>query len=86
MATVKIETVAGGNTYTVSKTVTAAHLVRFIAAQRVLLNMTGSETDEQVHTAWAQKVFDQGKADVKAVERQSASDTAVASVTEIGFT
>ncbi len=87
MATIKIETVAGGTTYTVTKTVSAAHLTRFIAAMRVVLDRPSPQfTDAQVHAAWAQRIYDQARADTKRVEAQAATTAAAAGVTEIDIT
>ena len=86
MATIKIEIVAGGTTYTRTKTISAAHLTRFIAAERVMLNMTGAETDAAVAAAWADKVFDETKVAVLGVERGTAVDTVAAGVTPIDLT
>lgn len=86
MATIKIEIVAGGNTYTRTKTISAAHLVRFIAAQRILLNMTGAQTDEQVAAAWADRVLEDARQAVKGVEVQTAYDAAVAPIAPIDLT
>lgn len=86
MATLKIEIIAGAQTYTNTKTVTVAHLVRWIAALRVRFNMTGAETDAQVADAFFATVFAQAIEDTRAVEKQKAADTAIGAVAPIGFT
>ena len=86
MATIKVEIVAGANTYTRTKIISAAHLVRFVAAERVLLNMTGAQTDAQVAAAWADKIFEETRQAVLGVEKQTAADTALSPITPIDFT
>lgn len=86
MATIKIEIVAGANTYTRTKTITAAHLVRWVAAKRIQLNMTGAQTDAQVAAAWADVIFEAERQSVKGIEDQAAVDTAKAGVTPIELT
>lgn len=86
MATIKIEIVAGAQTYTRQKTVSAAHLTRLIAAERVLLNMTGAETDAQVAAAWADAVFEGTRQAVLGVERGTVRDIAESGVTPIELT
>ena len=86
MATIKIEIVAGAQTYTLTKTITGPHLTRMIAAERVIHNMTGSQTDAQVATALFDAFFRDTRQAVKAVETQQAADTALGGVTEIDLT
>lgn len=86
MPTMTITIVAGANTYTRQKTITGPHLTRWVAAKRVELNMTGSQTDSEVAVAWADKVFADERASVLTRERQAAQDTANAGVTPIDLT
>jgi hypothetical protein len=82
MATLKLEIVAGGTTYTKTKTVTGPHLVRFIAAQRIVLGTPAGYTDTQVADAWFDKIYDQAKSETRSAEIGAAA----AAVAPIDFT
>lgn len=87
MATFKLEIVTGGPTYTNTKTISAAHLTRWVAALRVKLNMTNpSFTDAQVADAWFNTIFALAITDTRSVETQVAADSASAGVTPIVLT
>lgn len=83
MATIKIEVVAGAQTFTHTRTITGAHLTRFIDALRVVL---GAGTDEQVLTKWAQEIFDKARRVTRHVELNAATESAASGVTEITLT
>ena len=83
MATIKIEVVAGAQTFTHTRTITAAHLVRFIDAYRTF---SGSGTDEQVLTRWAQAIFDKARLLTRQMEMNTANQSAASGVTEIELT
>lgn len=87
MATLKLEIVAGGTTYTNTKTISAAHLTRFIGAMRIKLDLPSPTfTDAQVADAWFNKIFAMAKDDTRIVENQVASTAAVVAGTDIAFT
>jgi hypothetical protein len=88
MATIAI-TVTAGAVVTRSRTISAAHLTRFVASYRTILGQVGDgsggmrdRTDAEVLTAWADNVFDGARATV----RQSETDAVRAAVTDISFT
>lgn len=83
MATIKIEIVAGANTYTSTKTVSAAHLVRLLDAQKSLRDLEDGVTNEQVAEAWFSHVFKTTRGAVADYERRvarEASDDAIADI------
>ena len=96
MATIKIEVVAGANTFTHLRTVSAAHLVRLLAAYRGILGQVPDEegepgdmrdmTDEETAEAWAVGLFNGTKANVLNFERGAAGQSAAAAVAEITLT
>ncbi len=83
MATIQIEIIAGGDTFTVTKTITGAHLVRFIAAQKERLSLEDPVTDADIADAWARSVFKQARGEVHAFEHQLAVEVAGDGVEEI---
>lgn len=81
MPTVKVEVVAGAQTVTLTKTVSADHLTRFVAAIKRAFSL-GAVTDAQAITRWGEEVFADAKALVKEQERAARFDP----VPEIDFT
>ena len=86
MATIKIEIKAGGDTHTVTKTISGAHLTRFMNAQKVLLNLEDNVTNSQVASAWFSSVFKAMKGQVVSHERAAAQKAASDGVADIGLT
>lgn len=85
MATISIEVVAGAQTFTHTRTVSAAHLTRLVSAYRALLNMP-SATDEEVVQAWAQGIFSGTVANVKRSEKDVAAASASDAISDIILT
>lgn len=77
-ATIQIDAGAAG-TMTRQRTITGAHLTRFIAAVRVAYNVPVEKTDIEALEMWADFVFDQAKRTTKGVEQS----VATAGVTDI---
>lgn len=100
MATITIQIIAGAQNFTHTKTVSATHLVRMLAAYRTILGqipagsadpVTGivpmrDMTDAETAAAWATGLFNGTKANVLRAEQASAAQTASTSVAEIGMT
>lgn len=78
MATIKIETVAGAQTVTTTKTISAGDLVRFIAAYKRFGRMAAGSTDSQVLTQWAEDVFKEARQITREVERETTVITDIA--------
>jgi len=90
MATIKIEVVAGANTYTKTKTITNAQATRFIAAYRVLygqfqgpavgdppvLPAPRPYTDAEVADMWIDGLIAGTMGNIKNVESSIAAKTA----------
>lgn len=76
MATISISVVAGGNTKTVTKTVSSGDLVRFLTAMKTKygpITTNGTErarTDDEAVDAWAADIFNEGKRYTREYERQ----------------
>lgn len=81
MATVTIEVVAGVDTMTRQRTVTGAHLVRFVDALRRMNSYAPEVTDLEVLEFWADSVF----RDAKEITRNQEQTAASAAVTDIDF-
>lgn len=90
MATVTIQIVAGAQTYTNTRTITSAHLLRFIEAYKRVLDTPSSPssglTDEQVVNRWANDVFASARELVLQQETQVAVEASTAGITAIEFT
>lgn len=85
MATVKLEIVAGGNTYTNTKTVSGADLTRFITAYKASVGLNGA-SDAVAAQTWSQGVLDQMKAITKTYEQARDAKIAMDAVADIGLT
>jgi hypothetical protein len=72
--TIALSGVTGGPNGSRAYTVSDAHVARWIAAYRSILNMTGA-TDAQVLAAWADDVVDRTKR--KIVERETLAPTPI---------
>lgn len=83
MATIKLEIVAGAQTFTRTRTVSAAHLTRFIAASRVYFGMGPSTTDAQVAEEWFARIYRDATAITKQVEQSTAVKSAADGVIDI---
>lgn len=82
MATVTISVDAGGaGNMARQKTVSGAHLTRFVAACRKRFNTGPGPTDAEVLETWADYVFAEGRAITRGVEMSDATLT----VTDIDF-
>jgi hypothetical protein len=96
MATMTIQIVASGNTVGRTKTVSAAHLIRFLAAYKALLGQVVDSqgppvtyrdmTDDECVLAWADGLLAGTKANVLRQEQTEAATTASVAVTEIEYT
>lgn len=82
MATIKIEIVAGANTYSKTKTVSGADLVRLIDACKTHFGMPDA-TDADVADAWINALYSYTKGLVKGVEDAAAVKVAFEGVAEI---
>ena len=85
MATVTISITAGANTAGRTKTITAPHLLRFLAAQRKILGLP-SATDDEVVQAWADRILAETKNAIRSVEGTDAAKAAWAQQVEIDIT
>jgi hypothetical protein len=83
MATMTIQIVAGGTTYTRSKTISGADLVRLIAAEKAGLDLPVNSTDQQVFDAWAEDLYRLEKARIRFAERRAAEAAAIAGTADI---
>lgn len=86
MATVTISYVTGQGTVTSTKTVSAAHLTRLIAAFQAEANASlggATATNEQVLTYLSEKTFKRWKERVREYESGVAWNTAIGGVTDI---
>lgn len=83
MATMTIQIVAGGTTYTRNKTISAGDLQRLLAAEKTLLGLAGGSTDQQVFDAWAEDLYRLEKERIRRIERHNAEATAIAGVSDI---
>jgi hypothetical protein len=72
--TIALSGVTGGPNGSRTYTVSDAHVARWIAAYRSILNMAGA-TDAQVLAAWADDVVDRTKR--KIVERETLAPTPI---------
>jgi hypothetical protein len=86
MATMKIEIVAGGTTYTRSKTVSAGDLTRMFTAERQLLGLPANSSDQVAFDTWAEELYRIEKGRIKQVEQQAATKTAADGVADISLT
>jgi len=82
VATITISNSAG---VTLTKTLSAGDVQRFLTAYRDILKLTGA-TDAQVFTAWADNIFASARAIVRAYETKLATDAAAAQQTDIVLT
>ncbi len=83
MATIKIEIVAGAQTHSITKTISGAHLMRLLDAQKELLFLEDTVTNAQVADAWFRSIFKQAKGEILEFERRVARDSADAGLGEI---
>lgn len=93
MATVTIQITAAGNTVGPVKTISAAHLLRFLAAYKFILGKVPDGggglrdmTDDECVIAWANGLLNGTKANVLNAEKTIAAKTATDTQTEITFT
>ncbi len=93
MASVTISITAAGNTVGRTKTISAAHLLRFLAAYKHILGQVSDGagglrdmTDDECVLAWADSYLNGTKANVLRDEQGAASKTAIDAQTEIAFT
>lgn len=93
MATMTIQVNTGQGTVTRNRTVSGAHLLRFIAAYKTLLGQVSDGagglrdmTDEETILAWADGLLAGTKANVLRVEKDAAATTAANAQTEITLT
>lgn len=73
-------------TIAISRTVSAAHLTRAVAALRSKFALPVSATNADVQAAWEASVWAGLIGIVKDYERQQAAQTAADAITEIGLT
>ena len=73
MATITIEVVAGANTMTRARTISAPNLVRFVSAYRGARLLDDALTDAQVLEIWADEVFQQARDITRQVEMAAAA-------------
>jgi hypothetical protein len=83
MATMTVEIVVGGTTYTRSKTISAGDLTRMFTAERTLLGLPANASDQVAFDTWAEELYRIEKGRVKSVETQSATQTAANGVADI---
>ncbi len=86
MATMKIEIVAGGTTYTRSKTISAGDLTRMFTAERTLLGLPANASDQTAFDTWSEELYRIEKGRIKQVEQQAAVATAASGVADISLT
>ena len=86
MATMKIEIVAGGTTYTRSKTVSAGDLTRMFTAERTLLGLPANASDQTAFDTWSEEMYRIEKGRIKQAEQQAAVKTAADGVSDISLT
>lgn len=85
MATITLTFVAGAQTFTHARTISAAHITRLLEAYRSRLGMAEA-TDEEVAQAIAVGFFNGVKANVLSAEREVQATTAADAVTEVTMT
>jgi hypothetical protein len=85
MATITIQIVAGGTTYTRSKTISAGDLTRLVAAEKVGLGLSAGATDQQVFDAWAEDIYRLEKERIRTAERRSAEAAAISQISDIAL-
>jgi hypothetical protein len=86
MATMKVEIVAGGTTYTRSKTISAGDLTRMFTAERTLLGLPANASDQVAFDTWAEELYRIEKGRVKQAEQATAIKTAADGVSDISLT
>jgi hypothetical protein len=86
MATMKIEIVAGGTTYTRSKTISAGDLTRMFTAERALLGLPANASDQVAFDTWSEEIYRIEKGRIKSVEQGTAVKTAADGVADIALT
>lgn len=86
MATIKLEIVAGGNTYTSTKTISGPDLTRLLTALRQKYNMNVALTDAQAAAFWQNEFFIELKALTKGTEQAAAAKTASDAIADVTLT
>jgi hypothetical protein len=85
MATMKVEIVVGGTTYTRSKTISAGDLTRMFTAERTLLGLPANASDQVAFDTWAEELYRIEKGRIKQAEQQAAVTTAANGVADISL-
>jgi hypothetical protein len=83
MATMKVEIVVGGTTYTRSKTISAGDLTRMFTAERTLLGLPANASDQVAFDTWAEELYRIEKGRVRSVEQGTATQAAADGVSDI---
>lgn len=87
MATLALTITVGGNAVGRTRTISAGHLVRLIAALRVVFPQNpDNRTDEQVVQEWADRTIASLKTITRETEQAAATVAATASIADISFT
>ncbi len=86
MATIEITITAGAQTYTNTKNVSTAHLLRLLAAQKARLNLPSGASQPEVADALIADTYDTWRQQTLVEERNTATETSLDAVTPIDWT